>query len=608
MLDNLINSKVRLGLLALFFANPNVRYYLQEIIDSTKFDRANVHKELANLVSGKIIKISVVGRKKYYSLDRENVYFSGLKSIFDHYLDQQSGDKWFLLEEINNVYPAVASTYLFYKYNRDFFKKEFDLDFGCQGLEVYNDGVMKLYFIKKEFSFFAKAVFEKLISNPGWGHKLNETVRSYSEQWVEVGKEILNTNLSQLSNEELFSLYSKAYDLQIRSHVTGWPSNTVDFENSMFSKHLVEILEQHKSKLGLDFSIGEVFSVLTTPTEQSFAQKEHLALVDLYTRIHNDDELKKVFLNFDARLILEKIQQNFPDTHRAIDQHRKDYGWLTYQYEGPGWDNMYFVEIISSLLRQGSTPEDLLNENDNKGVRLTQDQTVYLDKFQLNEIEREMFAVAKDFVFNKGYRKDNLFFCTYCNEFLMKEIGRRTYLSLRQVRHLYPKEVELALLEGKIDAAAINERIKFHVLYSGPEGEKKLSGPKAKKFLDELTFLEEKVPEVTFFEGDTASPGRVRGVVCKINSRADISKMKKGNILVSIATSPDLISAIKQSAAIVTDMGGVTCHAAIVSRELGIPCVVGTKIATKLLQDGDSIEVDASHGRIFIINKINKKK
>lgn len=607
MLDNLINSKVRLGLLAMFFANPNVRYYLQEIIDSTKFDRANVHKELANLVSGRIIKISIIGRKKYYSLDKDNIYFSGLKIIFDHYLDQQSGGKWFLLEEINDVYPAMASTYLFYKYNKAFFKKEFDLDFGCQGLEVYNDGVMKLYFIKKEFSAFAKAVFEKLTSNPDWGHKLNETVRLCSEQWVEIGKEILSTNLSQLSNEELHNLYSRFYNLQIRSHITGWPSNTVDFENSMFSKYLVEILEQHKSKLVLDFSIGEVFSVLTTPTEQSFAQKEHLALVELYAKIWNNEELKKIFLNFDARLILEKIQLDFPDAYRAIDQHRKDYGWLTYQYEGPGWDNIYFVEIISSLLRQQSAPEDLLNENNNKGTKLEQDQSFYLDKFQLNENERKTFAVAKDFVFYKGYRKDNLFFCMYCNEFLMKEIGRRTYLSLRQVRHLYPKEVELALLEGKIDAATINDRIKFHVLYSGPEGEKMLNGIKAKKFLDDLSFLEEKVPEVTFFEGDTASPGRVRGVVCKVNSRADIGKMKKGNILVSIATSPDLISAIKQAGAIVTDMGGVTCHAAIVSRELGIPCVVGTKIATKLLQDGDSIEVDASHGRIFIINKINKK-
>ena len=75
-----------------------------------------------------------------------------------------------------------------------------------------------------------------------------------------------------------------------------------------------------------------------------------------------------------------------------------------------------------------------------------------------------------------------------------------------------------------------------------------------------------------------------------------MKKMNQGDILVSAATNPNLMPAIRQAAAIITDEGGLTCHAAIVSRELEIPCLVGTKIATKVLKDGDKVEVDAERG------------
>ena len=72
--------------------------------------------------------------------------------------------------------------------------------------------------------------------------------------------------------------------------------------------------------------------------------------------------------------------------------------------------------------------------------------------------------------------------------------------------------------------------------------------------------------------------------------------MNYGDVLVSVATTPSIVTAMKKAAAIVTDQGGLTCHAAIVSRELGVPCVVGTKIATASLKDGDLVEVDAMKG------------
>jgi pyruvate,water dikinase len=82
-----------------------------------------------------------------------------------------------------------------------------------------------------------------------------------------------------------------------------------------------------------------------------------------------------------------------------------------------------------------------------------------------------------------------------------------------------------------------------------------------------------------------------------------MSKMKQGDILVSIATNPDIVPAMKKAGAIVTEQGGITSHAAIVSRELGTPCVIGTKIATKVFKDGDIVEVDANKGTVKLIDR-----
>jgi len=98
------------------------------------------------------------------------------------------------------------------------------------------------------------------------------------------------------------------------------------------------------------------------------------------------------------------------------------------------------------------------------------------------------------------------------------------------------------------------------------------------------------------FNGQVACNGQVKGKVRLILKRDDISKFKKDEILVSTMTVPDYLPAMKKAKAFITDEGGVTCHAAIISRELKIHCIIGTKIATKVLKDGDLVEVDANKG------------
>lgn len=114
---------------------------------------------------------------------------------------------------------------------------------------------------------------------------------------------------------------------------------------------------------------------------------------------------------------------------------------------------------------------------------------------------------------------------------------------------------------------------------------------------------EEEEPEEenreTILKGLGASPGGATGPAKVILSPHELSEVQKGDVLVTEMTNPDMVPAMQKAAGIVTDEGGVTSHAAIVSREMGTPCVVGTEKATSVLSDGDSVTVNGSKGEVY---------
>ncbi len=115
---------------------------------------------------------------------------------------------------------------------------------------------------------------------------------------------------------------------------------------------------------------------------------------------------------------------------------------------------------------------------------------------------------------------------------------------------------------------------------------------------------EEKVKESLFLKGQAAYAGKIRGRVKLLFTKLDMTKVKRGDIIVSPMTTPYFEPILNKVAAIITDEGGITCHASIIAREFKKPTIIGTKIATKVLKDGDLVEVDANKG----IAKLLKRK
>ena len=228
--------------------------------------------------------------------------------------------------------------------------------------------------------------------------------------------------------------------------------------------------------------------------------------------------------------------------------------------------------------------------------------TQALKDLKVNANERKLLGYANLFAYIKDlrddFRRQGIF---YIHNSLFKELAKRTGLSVGEMSYLQEREVIARLEKGTpCNKASISERKKgFVMMY---DAQKKLvcaSGDALKGVLANLGLQAEE--KIQLLQGAAASKGVAAGPVVIVKGVKDLPSVRKGDVLVAVTTHPDYVPAMQKACAIITEEGGVTSHAAIVARELGIPCVVGTKTATKVLNRGDRVEVDGTHGTIRVL-------
>jgi pyruvate,water dikinase len=180
---------------------------------------------------------------------------------------------------------------------------------------------------------------------------------------------------------------------------------------------------------------------------------------------------------------------------------------------------------------------------------------------------------------------------------VLKEVAHRLEISYDDLHFFRIDEIIEFLLKSKRKPVSkeLQERKEKDWTYFMIQGEEKIlyksTKVKVKKEIEEI-------------KGKVGYSGKVRGKIKIVFNKNQFFKIQKGDILVTSMTSPDFIPVLKKVSAIITDEGGITCHAAIVSREMKKPCIIGTKIATKVLKDGDLVEVDANKGIVRILKTI----
>ncbi|MBU0536585.1 MAG: hypothetical protein KKE20_06475 [Nanoarchaeota archaeon] len=440
--------------------------------------------------------------------------------------------------------PYIASTFM-----RVFMTKPgFDM---CKNkLFLPEGGINAIYFAEDEFSQLIKNATELL---------MKDDMRQFAEEYE-------NTFRKFLSWAENFSKtdFSSLSDKEIIAKLEECSRNiTESAEDQFFSFVVLEGPGRELEKmLSLYSNKEKIKQWIATPYKETKLTKIRLELLKMMKeRKTSEKELKDYAERNRWITVYEFVDKPFTiDDAREIMAHIKD----------PEKE----IENIKAINK------DNLN-NYNEFIKSIDDEKL-----------KKTAKIMHYFTYLKEMRDDYRRHAYYLLAPFINELAKRAGMTLIEVNQLIHKEI--------VDA------IKTH-----DPGYKKKAQARQKKYSllfkdGELSIFdydispdyikEQESGKESEIKGVVANKGKVTGKVNIIFHRNDFSKFRQGDVLVTPMTHPEFMPVIKKAIAIITDEGGITCHAAITAREFGVPCIIGTKIATKALKDGDRVEVDADSG------------
>jgi len=455
------------------------------------------------------------------------------------------------------------------------------LGFGFKSLhDFYEKDKCYYCYPIEDWQVIGKHIVDNVRKNKNYTREIWNKHQGINKKHLILLKKLDKLNLKKLSNKELIDNYqilAEAFNelLGVSHMVEGF---TLTFEDNIRN-----LVKQEVKKENRDNDFNKILAELTEPTFPSFIGEAHNNILKVAIKFSKDKNIKKD---------LKKLEKN--------------YYWLKNGYAASHHlDTEYFLKEIKAEIDKSINEEEILNyEKSFENIKKTKLQLVKELKLSENLIQ---LLNTSDFMAQLQDNRKHITTITisYVDNFL-KEISKRFNFKHKNSRYLMPAEITLENLKNITDKELAKRRNKC-IFFSTFESQKEkdplkrysmFTGKEADKYIKQLHI--EEIEEITELKGNCASPGKVIGKVKVCRGASEISKMKEGNILVACMTQPEFVPAMKKASAVITDEGGLTCHAAIISRELKIPCIIGTKNATKVLKDGMEVEVDADNGIIKI--------
>ncbi|MBU1198191.1 hypothetical protein KJ765_06830 [Candidatus Micrarchaeota archaeon] len=429
---------------------------------------------------------------------------------------------------------------------------------------------------------------------PGYLNGVISQWRKHEANFQSHCRSLDEIDLTQLSDAEL----SHEYELFSKAFLQQWGLPLLADAFSMRSEDLVtERLKPILRKRSEENAFTRYLAILTAPVSPSFVIEEAVDLLELVKQVHENPALASAIRLPDNQRM--HALRSHPSFFRRLNRHSKKYFWFHNSYLHTRYlDESYFA---------GRLADSLIEKTDADAEITRMKQIAHHARKEKERVCRE-FGVDKDFMIIirlietfalwQDIRKKNSMIGCYYAMLFFDELCRRNGLEKNEWYGMLSSEFSDAL-KHKLNSGKVSERSRVSLVIYTPEKVDVAAGSEARELYRKVRRkLRNDVNDV---RGTCASVGRTEGIVKIVLASKDLFKMEKGNILVSSMTRPELVPAMKKAAAIVTDEGGITSHAAIISRELGIPCVIGTKIATQVFKDGDFVEVNANHG---IIRKV----
>ncbi|MBU1039192.1 hypothetical protein KKC17_03155 [Patescibacteria group bacterium] len=412
--------------------------------------------------------------------------------------------------------------------------------------------------------------------------------------FLKFNRELLSQDLKDLTARQLVGLFRKFYDKFGLMSAWSVPFAFTEYGTPLWSNSLLEYINSKKLSVGM--SVQEVYQLLVDTNKKTFTALEKESLLRLATMVVKSKGLKKVF-NQPISQMKKILQSDYPLFYKYLHTHYVSFKWINFGFEGPVLDEFYFLSVIKDWVFNKKPVEETVKRKKYL-ASLKSRQNQLIKKLNIDKEHQWMLWVVREFSYQKAYRKDVEYHSYYTYDFLLAELARRFGMAVDQAHYLLMPEIKDILLgKKKVNINELNKRMEnnFYVVVKGKP--KLLVGQSAARFV-KLIKKRDKSNNTNNLSGQCACPGKYKGRIKVIKNKSDYTKFKKGDILVSYATNPNMVSLMKMAGAIITDEGGVTCHAAIVSRELGVPCVIGTRFATQVFKDNDLVEVDAVKGTV----------
>ena len=574
MIEKLFSSQVTFAILQVLFREPSQARSTSELIKATSKNQANIQRELDKLVAGRLVLKIKRGHQNYYQLNNDYQYFSPLQNIFTNYTKE--GRRYFMMNEESGT-CFLSVDYILRGYISDYGVKEGIVAEPWDSIAIYRQDYGQFYFEKEVIEKGAAESLKKLIADPSFVFKTiypESLTQGRAAQTIFQQLKKNNFRVSKSAAFSLFDKFSEIISIQIGLNMIA----VFDLKDQLFSNYLRKYLAEKTKKTTVNLNVA--MEKLLAPEQLTYTQLLRIELLKLAIKYQGDSRSAK----------------------SLVDRMPTEWGWLNYGYVGPGLEKPYFVETFKELSVRplAELKNELANLLNNERLIKKTKQALYQD-LKIDQKHQAFINALGVLSYLKIYRKDTAFLLFYC----LYQIFAKLLPNYKK-KDLFNLTIEESkdLLRGqlRITVKELRERSNYCAyIYS----EKRfIYGKDIDKYLAEHAFLEDQATTtgLRLLDGTAACLGKtgdwVYGEVKIINSAADLAKMNEGDVLISVATTPDILPAMKKAVAIVTDQGGITCHAAIVSRELNIPCLIATKYATKVFKDGDKVVVCPRHNYV----------
>lgn len=445
-----------------------------------------------------------------------------------------------------------------------------------------------------EWRGLGEMYIETLRRDPLFARVVEDKVREVGEAIRRICLPIID-GFIPVDEKEKIAIAEKLFDLNRQINAYGFFGPILEMPFGFLTNELVAVLDRHLGEMSEPKEAYMV--VLTTPLEETFSARASAELLALAADIEEHPTSRDTFLQ--AMSFVDLEDGALKD---RLHEHVQKYSWIVFSYRGPVRDEAMVLAELKYVLQQGDVRQKI-QEKEMEHKELVLKQETYSKELGLSENERGLFEAARHIAFTKLYRKDMLCLCNYTIHLLTRPLYETMGLTLEDVDGFSAKEF-VAMLRG--EQAFSSEEIvrrREHTLYvvTQQDGLRMYSGDQAvNAWIREHVDFGEDMSHATEVKGQVASLGNgedvIRAVIRRVETSADMKAFHDGEILLSSGTTPDLLPAMRRAAGFVTDTGGLTSHAAIVSRELKKPCIIGTNHATKVFKSGETVEFLVKEG------------